>query len=187
GGEGKVERPLHVAFVAKDRPTVDAFYRAALAAGGKDNGPPGLRPHYHSNYYGAFVLDHDGHNIEAVCHAPRQPREDALRRHSSCPAPPEPNARQAIDWPSRSRTVASTEGVRRSDCLHGYIHEMLEVRWSRIGNYQGWHAHEIECWGIANRRVVRGGARFWPSVGGAGSAENVHRRRHRARQHAERE
>lgn len=70
GGEGKVERPLHVAFVAKDRPTVDAFYRAALAAGGKDNGPPGLRPHYHSNYYGAFVLDHDGHNIEAVCHAP---------------------------------------------------------------------------------------------------------------------
>jgi hypothetical protein len=49
---------------------VDAFYRAALAAGGKDNGAPGLDPHYHANYYGAFVLDHDGHNIEAVCHAP---------------------------------------------------------------------------------------------------------------------
>ena len=70
GGGGKLEKPVHVAFTANDRPTVDAFYRAALAAGGKDNGPPGLRPHYHPNYYGAFVLDPDGHNIEAVCHAP---------------------------------------------------------------------------------------------------------------------
>ena len=52
------------------REAVDAFYRAGLAAGGKDNGPPGLRPHYHANYYGAFVLDPDGNNIEAVCHAP---------------------------------------------------------------------------------------------------------------------
>jgi hypothetical protein len=52
------------------RRLVDAFHRAALAAGGRDNGPPGLRPHYHPNYYGAFVLDPDGHNIEAVCHAP---------------------------------------------------------------------------------------------------------------------
>ena len=51
-------------------PQVDAFYAAAIAAGGKDNGPPGLRPHYHANYYGAFVLDADGNNIEAVCHAP---------------------------------------------------------------------------------------------------------------------
>ena len=70
GAEGKLDRPLHVAFLAKDRPTVDAFYRAAMGAGGKDNGPPGLRPHYHPSYYGAFVLDPDGHNIEAVCHAP---------------------------------------------------------------------------------------------------------------------
>ncbi len=60
---------LHVAFIAKDRAAVDAFYRAAIAAGGKDNGAPGLRPHYHRNYYCAFVLDLDGHNIEAVCHA----------------------------------------------------------------------------------------------------------------------
>ena len=59
---------LHVAFEAKDRAAVDAFYRAALAAGGTDNGPPGLRPIYHPNYYGAFVLDPDGHNVEAVCH-----------------------------------------------------------------------------------------------------------------------
>jgi catechol 2,3-dioxygenase-like lactoylglutathione lyase family enzyme len=61
---------VHVAFAAKTRAEVDAFYAAAIAAGGKDNGPPGLRPHYHANYYGAFVLDADGNNIEAVCHAP---------------------------------------------------------------------------------------------------------------------
>jgi len=69
-GEGKLERPMHVAFVASDRASVDAFYREALAAGGKDNGAPGIRPHYHANYYGAFVRDPDGHNVEAVCHAP---------------------------------------------------------------------------------------------------------------------
>jgi catechol 2,3-dioxygenase-like lactoylglutathione lyase family enzyme len=61
---------LHVAFTAQDRATVDAFYQAALAAGGRDNGPPGIREHYHPNYYGAFVYDLDGHNVEAVCHAP---------------------------------------------------------------------------------------------------------------------
>jgi len=70
-GEGeRVGAHVHVAFLAKSRAGVDAFYRAALAAGAKDNGPPGLRPHYHANYYGAFVLDPDGNNIEAVCHAP---------------------------------------------------------------------------------------------------------------------
>lgn len=58
----------HVALVAENREQVDAFHRAALEAGGRDNGAPGLRPHYHPNYYGAFVLDPDGHNIEAVCH-----------------------------------------------------------------------------------------------------------------------
>jgi catechol 2,3-dioxygenase-like lactoylglutathione lyase family enzyme len=62
--------PVHVAFTVKDRSIVDAFFKAALAAGGKDNGAPGLRPHYHADYYGAFVLDPDGHNIEAVCHTP---------------------------------------------------------------------------------------------------------------------
>lgn len=61
---------LHLAFVAENRKQVDAFYQAAMAAGGKDNGAPGLRPHYHANYYGAFVIGPDGHNIEAVCHAP---------------------------------------------------------------------------------------------------------------------
>lgn len=62
--------PVHVAFRVERRELVDAFHRAALAAGGTDNGAPGLRPHYHPDYYGAFVLDPDGHNIEAVCHAP---------------------------------------------------------------------------------------------------------------------
>jgi catechol 2,3-dioxygenase-like lactoylglutathione lyase family enzyme len=65
-----VQTGSHVAFVAEDREAVDRFHRAALAAGGRDNGPPGLRPHYHEDYYGAFVLDPDGHNIEAVCHRP---------------------------------------------------------------------------------------------------------------------
>ena len=59
----------HIAFASSDRATVDEFYKAAIAAGGKDNGEPGLRTMYHPNYYGAFVLDPDGNNIEAVCHA----------------------------------------------------------------------------------------------------------------------
>ncbi len=66
----KQKPPLHFAFAADNRAQVDAFYKAAIAAGGKDNGKPGLRPHYHADYYGAFVLDPDGHNIEAVCHKP---------------------------------------------------------------------------------------------------------------------
>lgn len=64
------EPRLHIAFRADTREQVDEFYRAALSAGGKDNGNPGLRLGYHENYYGAFVLDPDEHNIEAVCHAP---------------------------------------------------------------------------------------------------------------------
>ncbi|MFZ3321061.1 MAG: VOC family protein [Usitatibacter sp.] len=78
--EGKVslclcqtgEKPahLHLAFAAENRRQVEAFHRAALEAGGKDNGAPGLRPHYHANYYAAFVIDPDGHNIEVVCHEP---------------------------------------------------------------------------------------------------------------------
>ena len=70
GGEGGVGNPVHVAITARDRDAVDAFHREAVAAGGKDNGAPGLRPHYGENYYAAFVLDPDGHNIEAVCFRP---------------------------------------------------------------------------------------------------------------------
>lgn len=61
---------LHLAFVAENRQQVEAFYHAAREAGGKDNGAPGLRPQYHGNYYAAFVIGPDGHNIEAVCHEP---------------------------------------------------------------------------------------------------------------------
>jgi catechol 2,3-dioxygenase-like lactoylglutathione lyase family enzyme len=63
--------PLHLAFEAETRSQVDAFYRAALESGAQDNGPPGLRPHYHASYYAAFVIGPDGHNIEAVCHDPQ--------------------------------------------------------------------------------------------------------------------
>jgi catechol 2,3-dioxygenase-like lactoylglutathione lyase family enzyme len=69
-GGGKQTPHVHIAFAAGNRAEVDAFYKAAIAAGGKDNGPPGLRAHYHPTYYGAFVLDADGNNVEAVCHKP---------------------------------------------------------------------------------------------------------------------
>jgi catechol 2,3-dioxygenase-like lactoylglutathione lyase family enzyme len=72
GGGGRYAGPVHVAFAAPDRETVDAFHAAAMDAGAVDNGAPGLREMYHPAYYGAFVLDPDGHNIEAVCH--RNPR-----------------------------------------------------------------------------------------------------------------
>jgi catechol 2,3-dioxygenase-like lactoylglutathione lyase family enzyme len=67
GTGNKSKGGAHVAFTAKSRSEVDAFFRAALAAGGRDNGAPGLRPQYHADYYGAFALDPDGNNIEAVC------------------------------------------------------------------------------------------------------------------------
>lgn len=65
-----VSGPCHICWGAESRAQVDAFYSAALQAGGVDNGPPGVRGHYHQHYYGAFVLDPDGNNMEAVCHAP---------------------------------------------------------------------------------------------------------------------
>jgi catechol 2,3-dioxygenase-like lactoylglutathione lyase family enzyme len=70
-GKGDVNTPrIHIAFRAETREMVQIFYGVALEEGGQDNGAPGLRTHYHPDYYGAFVLDPDGHNIEAVCHAP---------------------------------------------------------------------------------------------------------------------
>jgi len=70
GEGGEAQRPMHLAFVAESREQVRQFHAAALQAGGQDNGPPGLRAHYHPDYYGAFVIGPDGHNIEAVCHRP---------------------------------------------------------------------------------------------------------------------
>jgi catechol 2,3-dioxygenase-like lactoylglutathione lyase family enzyme len=69
-GDGTPNRPIHLAFGADTHAAVQAFHKAALEAGGRDNGAPGIRGHYHPNYYGAFVFDPDGHNIEAVCHDP---------------------------------------------------------------------------------------------------------------------
>jgi catechol 2,3-dioxygenase-like lactoylglutathione lyase family enzyme len=71
-GQGEpASGPMHVAFVAPSRAAVDSFYAAAMKAGGKDNGAPGLRPEYHVNYYGAFVFDPEGNTAEAVCHLPQ--------------------------------------------------------------------------------------------------------------------
>jgi catechol 2,3-dioxygenase-like lactoylglutathione lyase family enzyme len=67
-GTNEARGATHVAFSAPDRKTVDAFHEAALAAGGRDNGPPGVRAHYHESYYAAYVHDADGNNVEAVCH-----------------------------------------------------------------------------------------------------------------------
>jgi len=67
---GGVPSPVHVAITARNRAMVDAFYEAAIRAGGRSNGAPGVRAQYHPSYYGAFVLDPDGHNVEAVCHTP---------------------------------------------------------------------------------------------------------------------
>jgi hypothetical protein len=83
------EKPahLHLAFTAENRQQVEAFYRTALEAGGKDNGAPGLRPHYHANYYAAFVIGPDGHNIEVVCHEPEanfSPLRFMTTRTASC-------------------------------------------------------------------------------------------------------
>ena len=69
-GQGETGQAFHIAFAADDRATVNAFHEEAIAAGGRDNGGPGLRPRYHASYSGAFVLDPDGNNIEAVCHKP---------------------------------------------------------------------------------------------------------------------
>lgn len=68
--DGTSQQPMHAAFQSQTRAPVDAFYDAAIAAGGSDNGRPGVRPEYHPNYYAAFVKDPDGHNVEVVCHRP---------------------------------------------------------------------------------------------------------------------
>ncbi len=75
---GQPTARMHLAFQAADRAAVDRFYRAALEAGGRDNGPPGERPHYHSGYYAAFVLDPDGNNVEAVYHGPTRRSADEI-------------------------------------------------------------------------------------------------------------
>jgi catechol 2,3-dioxygenase-like lactoylglutathione lyase family enzyme len=88
-------QPMHLAFVAPSREAVDVFHTDALAAGAQDDGPPGLRPHYHAHYYGAFVVDPDGHPVEAVCHLPpvAKPARKAARTKRGKPAPKKRRAR----------------------------------------------------------------------------------------------
>jgi len=103
---GATEKPgiQHLAFAAMDRESVDAFYQAAMAAGGKDNGPPGIRAHYHPNYYGAFVFDPDGNNIEAVCHV--APGAVAAGK-------PRPTARKAVKKAAR-KTVKKAPAKKKA-------------------------------------------------------------------------
>ena len=87
--EGEPSAPVHVAFLAYDPDTVDAFHAAAIEAGGRDNGPPGRRPHYHERYYAAYVLDPDGNNVEAVCHAgPNAQEKDPAGNPALAPEDP---------------------------------------------------------------------------------------------------
>lgn len=96
-------RPVHIAFSAKDRPAVDAFYSAALAAGGRDNGPPGIRKDYHEHYYAAFVHDPDGHNIEVVCHRPPAPAKRARPARKAARKPARKAAARRAGKRSRRR------------------------------------------------------------------------------------
>lgn len=87
--EGEPSAPVHVAFLAHDPETVDAFHAAALEAGGRDNGEPGRRPQYHERYYAAYVLDPDGNNVEAVCHTgPSEHEEDPAHNEAIAPEDP---------------------------------------------------------------------------------------------------
>lgn len=97
--------PMHLAFRASDRGSVDAFHAAALAAGAQDNGRPGLRPDYHPNYYGAFVFDLDGHPIEAVCHYPPggKPKAKPAARARKRPARPAARKKAARKPGGRAR------------------------------------------------------------------------------------
>ena len=98
----KTQPHIHVAIRAENRDQVDQFYRAAMAAGARDNGAPGLRPHYHQNYYGAFILDPDGHNIEAVCHA----SAEELAAAKAGGAKPAVRKRVAAKKPARKAAAA---------------------------------------------------------------------------------
>jgi catechol 2,3-dioxygenase-like lactoylglutathione lyase family enzyme len=88
-------QPMHLAFVAPSRESVDAFHADALAAGAQDDGPPGLRPHYHVHYYGAFVVDPDGHPVEAVCHTPPAVKA-APRKAAKKKAKPSAKAKRSV-------------------------------------------------------------------------------------------
>ncbi len=106
--QGEPPTSLHFAFIAPDRAAVDAFYAAAIAAGAQDNGGPGVREQYHPTYYAAFVFDPDGHNIEAVCHAPPGAARKPVRKAKRTSAP-----RAASKNASRRSGRGTTRSARR--------------------------------------------------------------------------
>jgi catechol 2,3-dioxygenase-like lactoylglutathione lyase family enzyme len=113
---GKVPHQ-HIALRAETREQVDAFYASAMAAGGTDNGPPGLRPHYHANYYAAFVLDPDGHNIEVVTHTPpaaarrrASVRRAGAKRASAAKKPAKRGAAKPARRPAKKATARKPAG-----------------------------------------------------------------------------
>ncbi len=104
---GEAQRPMHLAFVARSRALVDAFHAAALAAGAKDDGAPGVRELYHPNYYGAFVIDPDGHPIEAVCHL--APGEVAVEKSAAAKRP----AKKAASKKPAKKKAASKKPTKK--------------------------------------------------------------------------
>ena len=106
-GAGRTTPALHFAFRADSRAAVDAFYAAAMATGGRDNGPPGIRQHYHANYYAAFVLDPEGHNIEAVFHgAPATRKAPAKRAAKAAPKKRQAAAKRRKPTPAKRKKKA---------------------------------------------------------------------------------
>jgi catechol 2,3-dioxygenase-like lactoylglutathione lyase family enzyme len=113
-GPGEPSTPVHLAFSAPDRGAVDAFYKAAIDAGGQDNGPPGVREHYHPTYYAAFVIDPDGHNVEAVCHAALgAARKPSRKRAASKRSPSRSAARRSGRGATRSTRKPSRKKATR--------------------------------------------------------------------------
>ena len=116
----KVSPPLHIAFAAPSREAVDAFYKAALAAGAADNGAPGVRKHYHPSYYGAFVLDPDGHNIEAVCHH----KPAVLREAEATASRRQPMNDPAAFWDKRYSGEDYAFGTKPNEFLVSQAHRL---------------------------------------------------------------
>jgi catechol 2,3-dioxygenase-like lactoylglutathione lyase family enzyme len=111
-GSGKVPHQ-HIALRAENRDQVDQFYAAAMGAGGTDNGAPGLRPHYHEHYYAAFVLDPEGHNIEAVTHTPPAAAKRKAPARRSAKASAKPARRGAAKKPAARKAAAKKPASRK--------------------------------------------------------------------------
>ncbi len=113
GGSPDPTPRVHIAFTAKSRAQVDAFHAKAVELGAQDNGAPGLRPQYHPNYYGAFVIDPNGHNIEAVIHTPEQPQRQASKTSAKKAAAKKTSAKKAGGAAKRAGGAAKKAGARK--------------------------------------------------------------------------